>query len=107
MLFLLLCASDIVFANSQLSFKLDNGQNGNCSTENGITTCVTQNNAVVNAGTLGGTVESRRKDDGKELQRFKLVPNEGQSMLRGDLNINSERLKTEMNSKMLNEGGKY
>lgn len=110
--FILLFASDISFAKSQLSLQLDNNLNKNCTTENGIITCkagftgtTNTTNAVVGSSSPGGTVESRKKDDVKDLQRFKLAPNEGQSMLRG--NLNNEQLKAEMSNKMLNEGGKY
>lgn len=111
-LFLLLFASDISFAKSQLSLQLDNNLNKNCTTENGIITCKTAftgttntTSAVVGSASPGGTVENRKNDDDKDLQRFKLVPNEGQSMLRGELN--SEQLKAEMSNKMLSEGGNY
>ncbi|WP_448885925.1 hypothetical protein [Citrobacter telavivensis] len=110
-LFLLLFASEIAFANSQLSLQSDNNLNKNCTTENGIITCKTvftgttsTTNAVVGSGTPA-RVENRRNNDDKDLKVYKLVPNEGQSMLRGELN--NEQLKAEMSNKMLSEGGNY
>lgn len=111
-LFIILLFSGMTFADEKPSVVLEFDQNSNCKTENGIITCElasgTGSTPTTPAGTSptpGGVADSRKNDGDKDLQRFKLEPNDGIGMLKDD--FTSKVLRAEMDNKMLNEGGKY
>lgn len=113
-LFLVLFFSGITFADEKPSVVLEFDQNNNCTTENGIVICKVNypvtvpdnvSGALVGSASPSGVVDSRKNDGDKDLQRFKLAPNDSIGMLKD--NLNSKELRAEMDNKMLNEGGKY
>ncbi|NDO81909.1 hypothetical protein CJP72_14380 [Citrobacter sp. NCU1] len=111
-LFLVLFFSGMTFADEKPSVVLEFDQNNNCTTENGIVICKVNypapdyiHGVTVGSASPGGVVDSRKNDGDKDLQRFKLAPNDSIGMLKDD--FNSKDLRAEMGNKMLNEGGKY
>ncbi|QMN52449.1 hypothetical protein HVW69_05035 [Citrobacter freundii] len=91
-----LLTSPAVFSQEQKqSFSWDD--NENCTAEHVIFTCSLDNTVSISQGTPG-VVE-------RKVEVFKLAPNNGKNMLRD--NINTEKLKTEINDQMLKSGGQY
>lgn len=79
----------------QQSFLWDD--NENCKAEHMIFTCSLDNTVSINPG-QSGVVE-------RKVEVFKLAPNDGKNMLRD--NINTGKLKTEINDQRLKGGGQY
>lgn len=91
----LLASPSVSSQEQQQSFSWDD--NENCIAEHMIFTCSLDNTVSINPGTPG-VVE-------RKVEVFKLAPNDGKNMLRDE--INTEKLKTEINDQMLKGGGQY